>query len=91
MSEIDWQHRDSLRMWSVLAARGHEGGQAVAAHWNLAPPAVLPPLPAQASPIAVSATTPRAPRAPAAPVSSAIQGRVDALIGSPVPKDLLLD
>lgn len=28
---IDWTHRESLRMWRVLAAQGHEGAQQVMA------------------------------------------------------------
>ena len=41
MTEIDWAHRESLRMWAVLAARGHEGAQAVASFHGLA--SVSPP------------------------------------------------
>jgi hypothetical protein len=60
MTEIDWAHRESLRMWAILAARGHEGAQAVAAAHGLTPPAILPPIPVvRQSP---AATAPRAPR-----------------------------
>ena len=64
MTEIDWSHRESLRMWSVLAAQGHEGAQQVAAYHG------LPPSPAPAlAPPPVTASVPQAPRAvtPAAP------------------------
>jgi hypothetical protein len=83
---IDWAHRESLRMWRVLAAQGHEAGQAVVAYHGLAPlpaPALAPaPVPARAT---VSATVPRPPRAtvPTAPqptiASSGLQRRVDML------------
>jgi hypothetical protein len=93
---IDWAHRENLRMWRVLAAQGHEAGQAVVAYHNLAPlpaPALAPaPVPASAT---ISATVPRLPRAtvpaapqPATPVLSGLQGRVDMLtrlISPPVP------
>jgi hypothetical protein len=95
---IDWAHRESLRQWAILAARGHEGAQAVAAYHGLVPPAILPPAPApvSAAPAAVRAVTPRAPRAvvPAAPKTPALDGvsrRVDMLtrlITPPVPPDL---
>jgi hypothetical protein len=70
MSEIDWSHRESLRMWAQLAARGHEGAQAVATYHGLTPPAVLPPIPTQRptpAPASVSAVVPRAPRAAVQP------------------------
>jgi hypothetical protein len=85
---IDWTHRESLRMWRVLAAQGHEAGQAVAAYHGLAPLAVpssaLAP-PSVPAPAVVSATVPRAPRptVPTAPqptiASSGLQRRVDML------------
>jgi hypothetical protein len=61
MTEIDWAHRESLRMWAMLAARGHEGAQAVATYHGLAPapPRGLPP--AARTPAPVSAIAPRAP------------------------------
>jgi hypothetical protein len=99
---IDWQHRDSLRMWRVLAARGHTGAQAVTAHYGLAPlpvpaPALARPVP---TPATVSASVPQAPRAvtptapkPVTPVLSGLQGRVDMLTRlispPPVPPGLL--
>jgi hypothetical protein len=62
MTEIDWAHRESLRAWAMLAARGHEGAQAVATYHGLepAPPRGLPP--AARAPAPVSAIAPRAPR-----------------------------
>ena len=75
---IDWSHRESLLHWARLAANGHEGAQAVAAHYGL----VLPPTaPTRAAP--VSASVPQAPRAatPTAPrptlATSGIQRRID--------------
>jgi hypothetical protein len=95
---IDWQHRDSLRMWRVLAAHGHTGAQAVTAHYGLAPlpvPALAPaPRPTPAS---VNASVPRPPRAvtPTAPpptvALTGVQRRVDMLtklISPPEPPDL---
>jgi hypothetical protein len=65
MTEIDWNHRESLRMWSVLAARGHEAARGVASYHGLTPPAILPPTPVvRQSP---APTVPRAPR-PTVPV-----------------------
>jgi hypothetical protein len=67
-------HVESLRGWAMLAARGHEGAQAVIAHPEVVaklgtriPPAALPPMPAPAS-----SSVPRAPRAvaPAVPQAS---------------------
>jgi hypothetical protein len=86
MTEIDWAHRESLRMWRVLAAQGHEGAQSVASYHNLPPlPAPAPaPAPVPAPPT-ISATVPRAPHAtvPTAPqptiASSGLQRRVDML------------
>jgi hypothetical protein len=60
MTEIDWAHRESLRLWSMLAVRGHEGARRVASYHGLTPPAILPPTPVvRQSP---AATVPRAPR-----------------------------
>jgi hypothetical protein len=99
MTEIDWAHRESLRMWRVLAARGHEGAQAVTAYHGLPPlpaPALgPPPVAAQAT---ISATVPRPPRAtvPTAPLPTpalaGVSRRVDALtklIAPPVLPDLV--
>jgi hypothetical protein len=36
---IDWAHRESLRQWSILAARGHAGARAVADYHGLVSPA----------------------------------------------------
>lgn len=86
MTEIDWQHRESLRMWSVLASRGHEAAQHVAAYHGLVPPTILPPVPAP-----VRALAPQAPRAvapavpqptPATPILSGVQGRVAGIAAS---------
>jgi hypothetical protein len=84
MTEPDWAHLENLRMWRVLAARGHEGAQAVVSHHSLAPLPALPPLPTQRpTPAPVNVAVPRAPRAtvpqPATPVLSGLQGRVDML------------
>jgi hypothetical protein len=95
MTEIDWAHRESLRMWRVLAARGHEGAQAVASFHN------LPPLPASAlapgapvpAPPPVTASVPQAPRAvaPAVPQTPALAGIsrrtevLTSLLGRPAP------
>jgi hypothetical protein len=84
MTEIDWAHRESLRMWAVLAARGNPGAQLVASYHGLVPPAILPPAPAPV----VRALVPQAPRAvaPAAatptPVLSGVQRRIDTLASS---------
>jgi hypothetical protein len=78
---INWAHRDMLRGWAILAGRGHVGAKAVAAHYGLTPPAVLPPMPTPrpaAVPQAPRAVTPPAPQ-PATPVLSGLQGRVDML------------
>jgi hypothetical protein len=65
---IDWAHRESLRMWRVLAARGHENAQAVVAYHGL-PPLPAPTLIPAPAPAPVRALVPQAPRAtvPAAP------------------------
>jgi hypothetical protein len=93
MTEIDWSHRESLRMWRVLASHGHEGAMAVVSHHGLAP------LPAPARvPAPVRAVVPRAPRAvvPTAPqptvALTGVQRRVEKLtqlIAPPVPPDLV--
>jgi hypothetical protein len=60
MTEIDWAHRESLRMWSVLAAQGHEAARGVANYHGVTPPAILSPAPVvRQSP---AASVPRAPR-----------------------------
>jgi hypothetical protein len=85
MTDIDWAHRESLRMWSVLAARGHEGAQAVASYHGIAPVVAPPPPRSVPAPATVSATVPRPPRAtvPTAPqptvASSGLQRRIDQL------------
>ena len=92
MTEIDWAHRESLRMWNVLAARGHEGAQAVAAHHGLAPLPPVVPAPARA----VAPQVPRPAAAPAAPqptvALTGVSRRVDMLtklISPPVPPDFV--
>jgi hypothetical protein len=95
MTEIDWAHRDMLRGWAILAARGHAAAQAVASYHGLVPPPVLPPAPAPAR-----ATVPRAPRPvvptapqPATPALSGVQRRVDMLtrlVSPPKPPDELV-
>jgi hypothetical protein len=92
MTEIDWNHRESLRQWAILASRGHEGARGVAAYHGLTPPAVLPPTPVvRQSP----ALTPQAPRAVTpttptpTPALTSTQRRVDRLtklIAPPVPR-----
>jgi hypothetical protein len=85
VDEINWQHRESLRLWSVLASQGHEGAQAVAAYHGLAPPPFVPP------------SVPRAPRAtvpavPQTPALSGIQTRsavLQNLLSRPAPTDLV--
>jgi hypothetical protein len=97
---INWEHRESLRMWAVLAARGHEGAQAVASYHGIAPVVAPPPPRSVPVPPPVSASVPRAPRPtvpavpqPATPVLSGLQGRVDMLTRlispPPVPPGLL--
>jgi hypothetical protein len=94
MTDIDWAHRDMMLGWARLAAQGHDGAKAVVAYHGIPLPAITP-LPSAPKPPSVTASVPRAPRAsaPATPVSSAIQGRVDALtrLTNPpaVPKGLL--
>jgi hypothetical protein len=98
MTEIDWTHRESLRMWAVLAGQGHEGAQAVAAAHGLTPLAAPQPLRAAPVPRPVSASVPQAPRAtvPTTPqptvALTGIERRVDMftkLISPPVPPDLV--
>jgi hypothetical protein len=84
MTEPDWAHLESLRMWRVLAAQGNEAGQSVASYHNLAPlpaPATAPTRPAPARAVTPRAPRPTAPAAPqpATPVLSALQGRVATL------------
>jgi hypothetical protein len=97
MAEVDWTHRESLRMWRVLAARGHEGAQQVVSHHGLAslPAPAFAPAPA---PAPIKAVVPRAPRAvvPTAPqptvALTGVQRRVaklTQLIAPPVPPDLI--
>jgi hypothetical protein len=94
MTEIDWAHRDSLRLWAQLASRGHAGAQQVASYHGLAP------LPAPAfAPAPIKAVVPRAPRAvtptiprPGTPTLSANQRRVGMLtklVNPPAHPDLV--
>jgi hypothetical protein len=94
MTEIDWEHRTSLRLWAQLASSGHEGAQQVASYHGLAPLPTYAPAPA---PAPVSAAVPRAPRpvVPTAPqptvALSGVQRRMNKLtrlISPPVPPDL---
>jgi hypothetical protein len=78
---IDWAHRESLRQWRILAARGHEGAMAVVSHQGLAPLSYpgLAPLPAPPAPVpaSVGASVSRAPR----PVVPAVPQPTPALAG----------
>jgi hypothetical protein len=96
---VDWAHRESLRQWRILAARGHEEAMAVISHQGLTPLSYpgLPPLSApHLLPASVSAAVPRAPRPVAAPTptiaSAGLQRRLDKLtrlVSPPTPpKDL---
>jgi hypothetical protein len=92
-------HQDSLRMWRVLAARGHEGALAVVAHHGLAPQ--LPVTPPVFTPAPVRAVAPKVPRvvapaatpaAPQTPTMTNLQRRIDLLtnlMSPPVPPDLI--
>jgi hypothetical protein len=52
MTEINWEHRTSLRLWAQLASSGHEGAQQVASYHGLAPlPAPHAPAPAASFPL----------------------------------------
>jgi hypothetical protein len=93
MTEVDWQHRDSLRLWAQLAANGHAAAIGVASYHGLIQPAVLPPTSVvRQSP----ALPPQAPRAvtPATPQPKALTGvarRIDKftrLVNPPPPPDL---
>ena len=70
-------HIESLRAWSMLAARGHTGAQAVMAHPEVRAKLGTPippttPTPVNAAPAAVTPQPPRPPRVavPAAPQPS---------------------
>jgi hypothetical protein len=92
MTEIDWAHRESLRQWSILAASGHEGAQAVASYHGLAPPPASARAPAPAKAVAPQAPRAVVPTAPQPTVAlTGVQRRVEKLtrlIAPPVPPDL---
>jgi hypothetical protein len=91
MTEIDWRHRESLRQWSILASRGHDGARQVATYHGLVPPPVLPPAPAPPrAPQAPRAVTPTVPQPSVA--LTGVQRRMNKLtrlISPPVPPDLI--
>jgi hypothetical protein len=86
MTAIDWAHRESLRQWSILAAGGHPGAQAVANYHGLTPPPVT-------APSVPRARRPAVPAVPApTPALGGVQRRVDMItraITPPVPPDLV--
>jgi hypothetical protein len=85
-------HHESMRGWSMLAAKGHAGAMDVLAYHGHAQPAVAPAAPA---PAPVKAVAPQAPRpvTPTAPTValSGLDRRVallQRLVNPPVPPDL---
>jgi hypothetical protein len=78
MTEIDWAHRDMLRGWAILAARGHQGAQQVASYHGLTPPPAYARAPAPAKPVAPQAPRPLVPVAPQPTVAlTGVQRRVE--------------
>jgi hypothetical protein len=92
MTDINWEHRTSLRLWAQLASSGHEGALQVASYHQLALPApALAPAPARA-PQAPRAVTPTVPTPRPTVALSGVQRRVNKLtrlISPPVPPDLI--
>jgi hypothetical protein len=83
-------HRELMRGWSMLAARGHAGARDVLAYHGHALPAAPPPTPAPGKAVAPQVPRPIAPAAPTVALSG-LDRRVamlQRLVNPPAPPDL---